>query len=410
MELQMSKKVFEVENKAIFFILFIALILRSLWALIVPVEPVSDSIMYHEFAKVMSDSGRYAFPAGNLTAYWPVGIPAIYGGLYKVFGQHYEVIVVANVIIGLLTTHLIYLITLNWFNQKTALIAAFIYATWPSQIQFTSVLASELIFNLFVLAGIYFWIKRAEKKLKMLIISSIFFAAAAYVRPIALLIPFILIGISFLSQVDLKKAMIQSIITSAVMAVLIAPWAYRNYQLFGEVVLISTNGGPVFWMGNNPDSKGEYMPLPEIEFDSEVQRAKYLKQEAIEHIKAEPIIFVKRMAKRLIDYYRSENIGIVWNMGGLKQINADASLLTLKLVSSGYWMLILLLAIYGLWQLFKAEGFWQTITETPIFALLCYFTVLHVIIASGDRYHFPIIPFLAMLAAYTLHRVKKPEK
>jgi hypothetical protein len=163
-------------------------------------------------------------------------------------------------------------------------------------------------------------------------------------------------------------------------------------------------------MGNNPDSKGEYMPLPEIEFDSEVERAKYLKQEAIEHIKAEPTIFLKRMTKRFIDYYRSENIGIVWNINGLKQVNADPLVLPLKLLSSGYWMLILLLAIYGLWQLFKAEGFWQTITATPIFALLGYFTLLHVIIASGDRYHFPIIPFLAMLAAYALHRVKKPEK
>jgi hypothetical protein len=193
------------------------------------------------------------------------------------------------------------------------------------------------------------------------------------------------------------------------MAILIAPWAYRNYQLFGEVVLISTNGGPVFWMGNNPDSKGECMPLPDIEFDSEVERAKYLKEQAIEHIKAEPLIFLKRMTKRLIDYYRSENIGIVWNLGGLKKINADATLLPLKLLSSGYWMLILVLAIYGLWQLFKIEGLWQTITATPIFALLGYFTVLHVIIASGDRYHFPIIPFLAMLAAYAVSKIKKPQ-
>ena len=402
MDILMSKKVFEIENKTILFILFIAFLLRLVWALFIPVDPVSDSIMYHEFAKVISDTGRYAFPEGNLTAYWPVGTPALYGGLYKIFGQNYDVIVAANIIVGLLTTYLIYLITLRWFNQKTAVIASLLYAIWPSQIQFTTVLASELLFNLFMLSGMYFWLKATEKGAKMIIIGSIFFAAAAYVRPIALLLPFILISISFLNKVDLKKAILDAAIASIVMAILIAPWAYRNYNLFGEPVLISTNGGPVFWMGNNPESKGEYMPLPDIKFKSEVERAKYLKQAAIDHIKAEPIIFLKRMTKRLIDYYRSENIGIVWNINGIKQMDAESAVLSLKLLSSGYWMMILLLAIYGLLRLFKQQGIWQTLTITPIFALLGYFTVLHVIIASGDRYHFPIIPFLAMLAAHSL--------
>jgi 4-amino-4-deoxy-L-arabinose transferase-like glycosyltransferase len=407
MERLMSKKLFETDSYTILFVLFIALVLRFIWSMIIPVAPVSDSVMYHEFAKVISDTGRYAFPEGNLTAYWPVGTPAIYGLLYSIFGQNYDVIVFANIFVGVLTTYFIFAIAQNWFGSKCAIISSLIYALWPSQIEFTTILASELLFNLFVLAGIYFWVTISTQKLASLILGGVFFTAAAYVRPIALLIPFILIFIVFLDKKNIKKTFLQLIVTIIVMASLIAPWAYRNFQVFGEPVLISTNGGPVLWMGNNPDSNGEYMPLPNIKFESEVERAKYFKAEAIQHIQAEPLLFLNRMAKRLVDYYRSENIGVAWNKNGLNQIGAEPFILPLKVFSSGYWMLILLLAVYGGWRLVKTEGLLKTFTATPIFALLGYFTVLHMIIASGDRYHFPIVPFLAMLASISVQKISQ---
>ena len=49
---------------------------------------------------------------------------------------------------------------------------------------------------------------------------------------------------------------------AAAIAATIAPWSIRNNAVFGEFVLLSTNGGPNLWMGNNPDSTGFYMPLP----------------------------------------------------------------------------------------------------------------------------------------------------
>lgn len=389
------------------YIVLIALALRLLWLLLIPVIPVSDSVMYHEFAKSISSGNGYAFPAGNLTAYWPVGTPAIYAFLYTLFGESFFVIAVFNLIVGLLTLVLMMALARRWFNEPTAYIVGILYAIWPSQIQFTTILASETIFNVFILLGLFFWYRSQPNTFSNWIIGTIFFVAATYVRPIALLIPFILIGLSFLRGFDFKQLFSSSIITVITMTILIAPWAARNYDLFDEFVLISTNGGPVFWMGNNPDSTGEYMPLPkDLEFDSETERADYFKSEAIKHIKEEPGIFAKRLVKRFVDYYRSENIGVNWNIEGIKQQGLDKTVLPLKLISSGYWVLLVLLAVYGGIGLIHSEGFYNAITANPIIALIGYNTVLHTIIASGDRYHFPIIPFVGLLAAYALFRIK----
>jgi len=388
-----------------------ALVLRLVWLLLIPVIPMSDSVMYHEFAKSISSGNGYAYPAGNLTAYWPVGTPAIYAILYSLFGESYLVITIFNLVVGIVTLILMMSLAKQWFNESTAYITGIIYALWPSQIQFTTILASETIFNVFVLLGLFFWYHHKRTVLINWVLGTVFFVAATYVRPIALLIPFILIGLSFLSNFHFKKLLISSVITVLTMAILITPWAVRNYNLFGEVVLISTNGGPVFWMGNNPDSSGGYMSLPEdLVFESETVRADYFKEEAIKHIKEEPGIFVKRLAKRFIDYYRSENIGVNWNLEGIKQQNLDKTVFPLKLISSAYWLLLVLLAIYGTVKLVRINGWNNALTATPIFVLISYNTILHTIIASGDRYHFPIIPFIGMLAAYALFQIKKSYK
>jgi hypothetical protein len=385
-------------------ILALAFVLRLIWMQLVPVLPISDSNMYHEFAKSISSGQGYSYPNGALTAYWPVGTSAIYGALYHLFGVDFKVIATFNIFVGLATTWLIIGVALAWFkNSRIALIAGFLYAIWPSQIQFTTILASELLFNLFSLAGLYFWTKNISFHI---IVATACFVAAAFIRPIALLLPFILLSINFLQHWKPQQTIIRTMTVMLVMAVLISPWAYRNYLIFDTPVLISTNGGPVLWMGNNPESIGEYMPLPTyLNFESEVDRAKYFKQKAVEHIVNEPTLFLKRMGKRFIDYYRSENIGVVWNNEGIKHAGLESYVLPLKLISSGFWVSVVLLSAYALTLLVKQMGAFTTLLSSPIPILLLYYTSLHMVIASGDRYHFPIIPLLAVLAAYSLQSI-----
>jgi hypothetical protein len=75
----------------------------------------------------------------------------------------------------------------------------------------------------------------------------------------------------------------------------------------------------------------------------------------------------------------------------------------LKIQSSLYWAAILLLALFGAFKVLPNHDEKRVYITNPAFVLIAYFSVLHSIIASGDRYHFPIIPFLAIFSAYAVN-------
>ena len=86
---------------SIMVILSIALVLRLVWALLITVDPVSDSAAYHQFATTLVTHGVYGFSADVPGAYWAVGPAALYAGAYKVFGIGGLAVVVVNMISSL---------------------------------------------------------------------------------------------------------------------------------------------------------------------------------------------------------------------------------------------------------------------------------------------------------------------
>ena len=51
--------------------------LRLIWALLIPVDPVSDSAAYETFAWTLVNDGVYGWSADQPSAYWAVGTSAI---------------------------------------------------------------------------------------------------------------------------------------------------------------------------------------------------------------------------------------------------------------------------------------------------------------------------------------------
>jgi hypothetical protein len=187
------------------------------------------------------------------------------------------------------------------------------------------------------------------------------------------------------------------------MGLLIAPWSYRNYQVFGQFVMMSTNGGVTLWMGNNANSNGGYMELPreEVSGMNEAEKNQYLKSQAVDHIKQNPLLFIKRSFIRLIKTHDRENISIAWNEKGLVNRYGKRILLPLKLINQVYWLLVLVLALIGIILLGQQQGLLSVVTH-PTVVIWTYFAGVHAIIISQDRYHFISIPMIAILAALTL--------
>jgi hypothetical protein len=278
-------------------------------------------------------------------------------------------------------------------------------ALWPSQIEFTTVLASEPIFTALILLALVLWNRKSLNTRLQSVKIGVVLAAAAYVRPTALLMPILFLGWQRLDKnwLAIRQRFVAVLLMLIVIALLIAPWSMRNTYAFGKFTGLSTNGGANLWMGNNPNSAGEYMPLPPtVSGMNEAERDRFLKQQATAHIKEKPWLFAKRTAIRVFQVHSRESIGIAWNESGLISQYGRSVLLPLKVVNQIYWLFMLGLGLGGLGLLIYRQG-WLILLTHPAPALWLYFTAIHAVIVAQDRYHFPSIPMIAVLAAWALY-------
>lgn len=381
--------------------LFIAFMLRAIWALLVPVMPVSDSNAYDVFAQNIAAGNGYGWKPGELTAFWAVGTAAIYALIYSIFGHSYVPIVVLNIMVGMGIVALAMSLARRWLGPVPAVLTGWILAIWPLMIQFTTILASEMLFTFFVLAAFWLASMPGWKWLYRAVATGIFLAAAVYIRPVALLLAPLFFLQEALIQRRIARAVAACAVACVVMITLILPWSLRNLDVFDRFVLVSTNAGTNFWMGNNPETTGSYMPVPETGIANEVDRDRYFKQKAWEYIGQEPLAFAARTLKKTVLLHDRESIGIAWNEKGLEQRFGHGVLMPLKLISNVYWWLILACAGYGLYLFLWQRSWLEFLTMPPLIAW-AYYTAVHSITVIGDRYHIPSDPFIAMLAAYAI--------
>ncbi|ERN42178.1 hypothetical protein KR51_00011070 [Rubidibacter lacunae KORDI 51-2] len=383
-------------------VLALGLMIRIAWAIAVPVQPVSDSIAYDTLARSLVSGSGYGFQPGDPSAYWPPGTSFVYAVLYAIFGTNYLPVVLLNLGLFLILSAVTMSLTAQWFGRRTAIITGILLACWPLHVQMTTILASELLFTTLVVVAWRIWLNEQITLRLRTIAVGILMGGAVYVRTTALLLPGLFVWVRSIKIRKLFESAIAGLLVLIIALGLVAPWSYRNYRVLGELVLVSTNGGPVFWMGNNSESTGDYMPLPpEVKGMSEVERASYLKKLAVQHVREQPLQFVRRSVVRLFKTHNRETIGIAWNAIALRERYGDKSLTLLKAWSQFYWIAVLGLAIIGTIRLSRQAG-WLAVIAHPAVSTWSYFAGVHAVVIANDRYHFPSTPFIAMLAAYSI--------
>ena len=380
-------------------IMVAALFARLAWAALVPVAPVSDSVVYDAFARSIVAGRGYAFPDGTLTEYWPVGTSAAYALLYALFGVHAWVIAVFQALLGAAIVGLTWRLARHAFGRGTATLAAWLTAAWPVLIEFTTILASELLFLFLILTALNIWISRRPRFAPRMILWGASIAAATYVRPTALPLLLMFPVLQWLVDRDRRALISACALTGLTAALLLAPWSYRSLVRFDRFVLVAANGGVNLWMGNNPASTGGYMDLPDMRFATEADRDQYYGRTALRFIYTHPVAYLRLAGRRTLITYDRESIGVVWNERGLRAVCGPVAAQNLKRRSSAYWWRLLILGSIGVVLALRRRAlaqFW------PLLVALGYFAVFPVLTVAMDRYHLPVDPLLAIFAAYAL--------
>jgi 4-amino-4-deoxy-L-arabinose transferase-like glycosyltransferase len=386
--------------RAFLFALLAATILRVIWALVIPVEPVSDSKAYATFASVIVKYGVYGWTAEEPGLYWPVGTSAITALTYLIHGEGFLGSVILNIAATLAMMVFVFRMTLERFGETAAVYSAFFIAVWPNLIFFTTIISSELYFLAFLSAGLYFWTRSENFEWKRVLLTGVMWGAACYLKSIILLFPIaLLIAALPFGTRQLSQAAAKCIVVTVVILATVAPWTYRNYVVFGEPVLMSANLGATLWMGNNPNSEGDYMRLPhEVKGMTMVERERYLKQEAYSYIASDPVGFLSRTLKKAIIMNDRESIGVEWNRAAIERKFGSFSSAVLKIVSALFWYVMLFGGILGFIRTTR-DG-WVDAIFNPFLAGWAYFIAIHAVIIAGDRYHMPTVPFVVMYASF----------
>jgi hypothetical protein len=390
----------------IYAVLGIALLARFLWAAAVPVIPVSDSYDYHTLALNLVHHGVYGWSSKEATAAWPPGTSAAYALIYSVFGSGQWAIKCFNLAIGVLIVFLTVELGSRWFNRTVGIIAGLLVGLWPVLIEYTTIIASEMLFAAALLGVLCLFdeICSNERHFKLLtVLLGCLIGFASLLRPTAILLPALLASVFYLQKRKIIPSLKLVSITTVLMLIILMPWSARNYALFGELVLTSTSGGANLWMGNNPTTTGFYQTPPDYAGMSEVQINRRLGDDAIAYIKQAPAAFATRTVVKAFRLYERETIGAWWNAHGIERTFGSPGVTAVKVISQAYWTGMLLL--FGIGCYFAVRQGFSSFACHPGIATLAYFSIVYAIFVIQDRYHVPTDPIMAIFAAYAIFRI-----
>jgi 4-amino-4-deoxy-L-arabinose transferase-like glycosyltransferase len=400
-------------------VLSLAFVIRVAWILLVPSTPLADFAEYDRLGWGLATQGVYATALGEPTAYRPPGYPLLLALLYRMVGHQSLIARLLNAGLGTLTCLLLFRLTVRIGLRGLALPVTVFYALYPTAIYYTNLLATEVLFTFLLLAIILIWLDLTEyhppsrrtsfcRVILALCLGGLS-GIAVLVRPVLLPI----LGLFLTFRVRRLRLVRQTwyflLLSILALLLVILPWTYRNYQLSGRLVLISTNGGVNFFIGNNPSATGEYFVpvdnplegLTEWEMDQVGWKA------GTEFIRKHPLLFLRNYPIKAADLFSLEWDGFFWNfqtletfaqqVHSLQIVKESAALVPFFLLPLGASAGLMVLGMWGLKQVYALPQ------RSLLVTLIGAWIVVHAIFFVNSRFHFSLVPLLTISAIHLIH-------
>jgi len=370
---------------------------------------------YFPATTVFPDEQRYVASALRLAQtgeFWVAGDRAwempgtalFYAAIIRAFGAAHLVPVAraAQSVLLIVQALLVGWTTWRVFHDKwAAAIAALITAFYPFFLFYQGLLLSETLFNTLLVASfacLYWWRDCGARLDSSFLATCLCFAAATMTKATLTVFPVMLLAATAYSCLGWRRAGAVFLAASVTFAALMSPWWIRNYQLFDAFVPFSTSAAKNLYLGNNrnnphagvywrTDAEPDVMARIEAIADERARQSAYSKA-ATDYIAAEPVAFFNRAARKFVRF---------WNVVP----NAEAySGNVYRIISALSFGPVLLLAAF-------CALLWRRTARAllPIYLLIGYFTLVHMVTIASLRYRLPIEPFLIVMAASTLGRL-----
>lgn len=393
-------------------ILATGLALRIAWACITPAMPVSDFDWYHSVAEQVAQGNGYRRSAASpLTALRPPGYPLFLAAVYRLASFSQPAARIANAFLGAAVIYLTYLLAQTIYDRRHALLAAALAAFTPSLILYNGLLASENLAAPLLIASMVAFVCAMQSAQKpWFLLAGALLGLATLTHPNTSLLVIFFLGYWALRRPPLRLYLAGSVLTCLALGLVVAPWSLRNTRVFGRFIPLSTNSGINLVVSMNEVSRGRYVPghqipgLPELDAQKLDEPAydRAARQLAWSFIRQRPLQAVILAPLKLFQLWRDDVSGVIWAFYGLSWSPPVWLKYAMMAVAQGYYLALLAGAVAALWLHRKKMTFpWASFLLTPV----CYWCLLHCVFFGDDRYHLPLLPLLAIGAAFTLSEI-----
>ena len=320
---------------------------------------------------------------------------------------------------------MVYLLGRKLFSEKVGIISGFAYAAYGTIIFYEAMFLIPVLFIFLNLLAVYLLLKyEGDYNPKRWLLAGLIVGLSAVARPnILLLVPFFLIWIywGFRQIKSLGKRLIIPLIYLAGILIPVFCVTARNLSVTGEPVLISSQGGVNLYIGNNPDTEGLTMLMPEVKLNESLpwdefttatreaaekeaghkltagEESSFWTKKALKYIWNNPGAFVGITLKKtlyfMLGFENSDQTDIYQS----REYSSLLSLLIWKKPIYFPYGLILPLGLVGMILCWRRR---KNLALLYIFIVGYIPTVVLFLVTA--RHRLTIIPFLLMFAAYAV--------
>ena len=278
--------------------------------------PGDDAHAYYALSKSLYVEGSFGGPTFKDPSDWSPGAPLLYAAsFYATAGAREGTARIVELLLGLATIVVVYLLGRRIACRPAGLLAAFAAAAYPPFIHSVGALYSEppAMFTLPAAVLAFLW---ASDRLEIRsaparwLLPGFLFGLTALIRP-----EYLLVGAAFalLALIRIGRArgwrsgLAGAALLTAALLLPIVPWAVRNQVVLDRTVPISTGGGKALYVGTFLPADGEYQRVKALLAKRYLQREYDPHSRALEEVNPKPLF--DRVANRYPDLPRDSALG-----------------------------------------------------------------------------------------------------
>lgn len=282
-------------------------------------RPGDDAHAYYALSKALYTEGSFGGPNFEDSSDWSPGAPLLYAaGFYATGGAREGTARIVELLLGLATIVVVYLLGRRIACRPAGLLAACAVAVYPPFIHSVGALYSEPPAMLTLPAAIltFLWAgdglgdPSRDRAWARWLLPGLLFGLTAMFRP-----EYLLVGVAFailaLIRVWRTRGWQPSLAATALLLLAlllpIIPWAVRNQVVLDRTVPISTGGGKALYVGTFLPADGEYQRVKAILAERYLHRDLDPHSRALEEIDPTPLF--DRVADRYPDLPRDSALG-----------------------------------------------------------------------------------------------------